>query len=316
MKEIGGYFGLELNPQYNNYHPNAINLNTARNALEYLIIVNKYKKIYIPYFTCDVILQPITKLKIEYEFYSINENFEPIFNFNNLNSKTAFLYTNYFGIKEKYIRNNLPSLPNIIIDNAQSFFSREYSYFDSFNSARKFFGVADGAYLYTKNRMNKKIECAISFQRMDHLLKRIDIDANAGYVDFLKNDECLNNLPIQKMSNLTTHILSTINYKNVATLRKNNFLFLNKNLSEINLLKIDIYKNNIPLSYPLLTFKKGLREKLINNKIYIPRFWPNVLNSVNKNKLEYQLVENILHLPIDHRYNETDLTKILNIISE
>ena len=74
---IGGYFELELNKSID-YHRNAIALNTARNALEYILIAKKYQKVYIPYFTCDVILEPFQKLNIAYEFYKIDENFECI----------------------------------------------------------------------------------------------------------------------------------------------------------------------------------------------------------------------------------------------
>ena len=71
MNEFGGYFELELN-EGKDYHAGAIKLNTGRNALEYILRVNKYKKIYLPFFTCDVLLQPIEKLKIDTEFYHID----------------------------------------------------------------------------------------------------------------------------------------------------------------------------------------------------------------------------------------------------
>ena len=45
MKEydIGGYFGLELLDN-GEFHKNAIRLNTGRNALEYILQSNRYKK--------------------------------------------------------------------------------------------------------------------------------------------------------------------------------------------------------------------------------------------------------------------------------
>lgn len=80
LKPIGGYFGLELS-QKEEYHKDAIRLNTGRNSLEYILKVKQYDKIYIPYYTCEVVLEPINKLNIEYGFYSINERLEPIINF-------------------------------------------------------------------------------------------------------------------------------------------------------------------------------------------------------------------------------------------
>ena len=75
MKEsIGGYFSLEL-PQHEEFHKDAIHLNTGRNCLEYILKTRKYKCVHIPYYTCEVILEPFTKLGIDYKFYHINKNF-------------------------------------------------------------------------------------------------------------------------------------------------------------------------------------------------------------------------------------------------
>lgn len=72
---IGGYFSLEL-PFSEEYHKDAIRLNTGRNCLEYILRVRKHSKVYIPYYTCDVLLEPFEKLGIRYEFYHINFAFE------------------------------------------------------------------------------------------------------------------------------------------------------------------------------------------------------------------------------------------------
>ena len=65
MKSIGGYFELELSSS-GEYFPKSIALNTGRNAFEYILKVRYYKKVYIPYYTCDVMLEPIKKLKVDY----------------------------------------------------------------------------------------------------------------------------------------------------------------------------------------------------------------------------------------------------------
>src|SRR5690606_35186346 len=98
MKEIGGYFGLELD-NHDHYHKNAVFLNTARNCFEYILQARKINKVYLPYYTCDVILEPIVTQNIDYEFYSIDENFDPIINFK-LGEFEVLLYVNYFGIKQ------------------------------------------------------------------------------------------------------------------------------------------------------------------------------------------------------------------------
>lgn len=43
MKEIGGYFELELH-KGGHYHPDALHLNTGRNCFEYILRAKGYKK--------------------------------------------------------------------------------------------------------------------------------------------------------------------------------------------------------------------------------------------------------------------------------
>ena len=101
MDAIGGYFSLEL-PIHEEYHAGAIKLNTGRNALEYVLRCRKYSKVYIPYYTCEVILEPFKKLDIAYEFYHISLQFE-ITDDIHLQDTEALLYTNYFGLKQRYV---------------------------------------------------------------------------------------------------------------------------------------------------------------------------------------------------------------------
>ena len=98
---IGGYFGLEL-PRGEEYHKNAIRLNTGRNCLEYILRCRKYRKVYVPFFTCGVVLEPFQKLGVDYEFYHINSQLalgEEI----TLTDDEALLYTNYFGLNPHYV---------------------------------------------------------------------------------------------------------------------------------------------------------------------------------------------------------------------
>ncbi len=65
----------------------------------------------------------------------------------------GFLCTNYFGIKDEFITSLSKQVSNLIVDNAQSFFSNPIENIDTFYSPRKFFGVSDGAYLYCDTRI-------------------------------------------------------------------------------------------------------------------------------------------------------------------
>ena len=64
MNPIGGYFELEL-IRGEEFHANAVKLNTGRNSLEYILRVKEYETIYIPHFICDSLLEPIRKLSVK-----------------------------------------------------------------------------------------------------------------------------------------------------------------------------------------------------------------------------------------------------------
>ena len=315
MKAIGGYFELELTKS-KEYHKNALCLNTGRNALEYILKANSYRKIYIPYFTCDVLLQPIQKLGVKLEFYTIDEQFEPVFNYSILKEDECFLYTNYFGLKDSFIKTMPSKCKNLVIDNAQSFYSKPIDNIDTFYSPRKFFGLTDGAYLYSNKEIVEKLSKDLSYERFEHLLKRIDQNAEEGYNVFTLNDEKLNNLPILKMSNLTRRILESIDYSSIAKQRIENYIYLDKKLKASNRLKIDFNQNQVPMVYPYWSKDKNLRQRLMENKIYTASYWANVKNWCEKESLENRLTGEVVFLTVDQRYGEEEMNLIIDIINQ
>lgn len=307
---IGGYFGLELNNS-EHYHNDALRLNTARNCFEYVLRIRHYKKVYIPYYTCEVMLEPINKLGLQYEFYQINELLEPTV-LPLLKSNESFLYTNYFGLKQGCVKRLAANYGNqLIVDNSQAFFSKPIDGIDTFYSARKFFGVADGAYLYTDKKLYVKLEQDVSYERMSHLLKRADIGAEAGYKDFRENDDSLCNQDIKRMSKLTESILSSIDYKVISQKRRQNYAFLNDALGESNLIHLDMDEDAVPMVYPYLTKDLSMKQKLIENKIFVATYWPNVFNLMTPNDIEFKLANCLVCIPVDQRYGVADMERVL-----
>ncbi len=315
---IGGYFELEL-PQCTKYHSQAIKLNSGRHCLEYILRLRSHSKIWVPYYTCEVVLQPIKKLGLDYDFYHVDEMLEPIFDYDSLADNEAFLYTNYFGIKDHYIR-SLPAKSNIIIDNSMAFFAKPIPGFDTFYSARKFFGVPDGAYLYTYegSKLDMDFPRSTSYQRCAHLLKRIDLGAEQGYADFKANDAALSDQEIKTMSRLTERILSSIDYEHVEARRLENYRLYQHHLGSYNMLP-DNLLNTVergPLVYPFLIDRLGLREYLISKKVFVAQYWPNVLQWSDEDSWEHAIAEQFVALPIDQRYSNSHVLSLIEMISD
>ncbi|WP_238902584.1 hypothetical protein [Clostridium sp. YIM B02506] len=313
-KEIGGFFELELKKD-SEYHKNAIKLNSARYCIQYLIRAKGYKKIYLPHYIGSSVLQPIVEENIEYEYYSIDSAFKPLLKAD-LGSEEVILYVNYFGLNSNNIKYVLKRYDNVIVDNTQAFFEKGSQEFDSVYSPRKFFGVPDGGYLYTDKKFNIELEEDISFNRFEHLLKRIDMDANNSYSLFKKNEETLDNSHMKKMSKATMSILSSIDYEECKKIRNNNFKYLHSYLEKYNKISLDVSNLNGPMIYPFVVEKSGLKDYLIKNKIYVATYWKEVLERVEKNSFEYLLAKYLIPLPIDQRYSESDMKLIIDIINE
>lgn len=313
IKPIGGYFSLEL-PHFEEYHKDAIRLNTGRNCLEYILKARGYKKVYLPYYTCDVTLEPFNKLDVEYEYYHIDINFEIRDRFT-VKQDEALLYVNYYGLKQRYVESLAAKVgERLIVDNTQAFYAKPAEGIDTFYTCRKFFGVPDGAYLYTNKQLDEELEQDQSFDRMDFLTKRIDLSVEAGYADFKQLSKSLVGQPIKRMSNLTQRMMQGIDYASVAQQRRTNYLYLQETLGASNDLKLSLEDDAVPMVYPYLTSVKGLRERLIDNKIFVARYWPNVLEQTKVEDIDYLLTAQMQPLPIDQRYSETEMEYIKGIV--
>ncbi|PCH68709.1 MAG: hypothetical protein COC06_09055 [Bacteroidales bacterium] len=312
MRAIGGYFELER-VGGKEFYPHLLKLNTGRNCLEYLIRAGNFKKIYLPMFSCKVLLEPINKLDIEYEFYSIDQNLNPVLT-KLPKQDEVLLYINYFGIKDLAVIELNHQVENLIIDNSQAFFSNSVSDLGTFYSARKFFGVPDGAYLLSNLNLKIELKRDFSWDRMGHLLKRLELGAESGYSDFRENSIKLSQQPILQMSELTKSLLSQIDYSKAKQRREENFLYLHQQLSGINQLDLTDLDVNGPMVYPLYVENENLRKKLIQNKIFVASYWPNVLEECPSNSLDYKLAKYILPLPVDQRYTIEDMERICNVL--
>lgn len=313
MEPIGGYFSLEL-PIHEEYHKDAIRLNTGRNCLEYILRARKYNKVYIPYYTCDVILEPFHKLDVNYEFYHINLDFEIVDDIQ-LSAGEALLYTNYYGLKHRYVEYLAEQYgQQLIVDNTQAFYDKPINGIDTFYTCRKFFGVPDGAYLYTDQLLDDKFEQDESYERMSFLLKRIDLGAEAGYADFREQSRLLVGQPIKRMSKLTERMMQSIDYEGVANCRRKNFLFLHGLLQKSNGLLFSLEDDAVPMIYPYLAIQEDFRDNLIKNKVFVAKYWPNVLYWSTPDSYDYILAEGIMPLPIDQRYSSSQMNSIYTII--
>ena len=312
MTEIGGYIEFE-HYHGKEFHDNAIKLNCARNCLAYLIKLHKIERIYIPYFLCDSVLKVCKKYGVEVYFYHIDENFQPLIPSVDF-SKDWLYVVNYYGqLSNKRIADFAEKYKNIIIDNVQSFFQKPVAHVPTIYTCRKFFGVSDGAYLYSNQELEEELELDISYNRMSFLLGRYEKTASEFYPQYVANNELFETEPIKQMSVFTENIMQSMDYKRIKNVRTDNFEYLHKKLKSFN--KLDLLIPEGAFAYPLfIDSGASIRKKLQMEKIYIPTLWPDVFDLCNKNELEYQIAENILPIPVDQRYGIKEMELISEVL--
>ena len=319
--EIGGYFELELpegNPNF--LHSDGVLLNSGRHALEFILMSFKEKprKVWLPGYTCETILQPFERLGINYCTYDISENLEMG---TQVNPELGeyIIANNYFGIKDAYMAELSQRYGNkLIIDQSQAWYANPEENTYSFYSPRKFFGLPDGGVATGVQGPNADyFPTDHSSERFGHLLKRHEKEAHEGYSEFKANSLVLSSIGVQKMSPLTRRLLSIIDMEAVKNKRLENFSILAKELATINSFQVpEIGSFECPMVYPFRCELPGLRNYLIENKVFVATYWPNILNSDKVDSSEKKLSSCLLPLPVDQRYGKQEMKFIISLIFE
>ncbi|MBU3822750.1 hypothetical protein KO566_11805 [Flavobacteriaceae bacterium XHP0103] len=316
MKKIGGFFELEIAEGKSLFHDDAIKLSTGRACLNLILQTKKYSKVYLPFYCCDALFEPLDLHGISYKFYAINEQLEIGKNID-LKSDEAIIYCNFFGIKSNYVNQLIKIYKNqLIIDNSHAFFIKGYKNNISYTTARKYFGVPDGAFLYYPKKeivLNLKRNIKVS---VDHNLNRLLGLQETSYQEFVNYEESIDST-INKISIVSEKILRTVNYSAIIEKRNRNYKLYKEELKGLNKIRIDDNAINC-FCYPLLLDKPLEKQELYDENFFIPSYWLDVVKRNNNDKFQFEnkLSKDLLPLPIDHRYTKEDLMRVINFIKK
>lgn len=312
-KPIGGYLELALPAAATTLHDDALQLNSGRACFEYILRLTGARHVYLPIYTCDAMAEPLRRLGISYTPYAINEQLELAANVP-VGDDELIVYTNYFGLKDAYCQQLAAQYgQRLVLDYSQAYYGMPSKGSHTFYSPRKFFGLPDGGLLYTHGVLNEELPTAVSYDHASHLLQRIDVGAEAGYQAFQQDEASLENQPLALMSQLTNRLLSSVDERTAAKRRQQNAAYLAEHLQATNQLTLPL-SDAVPLCYPFLSNDLTLRQRLIAAKIFVPTYWPNVLELAAKGSYEQWLAQQLLPLPIDQRYDEQDMQRIIEVI--
>jgi hypothetical protein len=315
MKAIGGEIELKSTSE------RIFFTDSGRSSIRLLLRSVKIKKILIPDFLCQIIIDIIKEENIDYQIYSLNNDFT--IDTNQFTPDFDALYlVNHFGINHSYLKNN-SSLNDMIIieDNVFSPFvdnNLDANKWYSFNSYRKFSYCVEGSLIKTnldlidKSLINKTDSKFIEKRYLAKELKSkfisgskieesefLELSSQSEYeLDSQQQIHQLSQLGIYNLMQFSSKLNSEIEIRN------KNYKILEQFLSPIIIENIK-FKSFFVLKSERLS---EIKTTLIKNKIYLPGFWPNPykINSIFYN--------GIIAIPIDSRYNEIDMERVGKLI--
>lgn len=308
--EIGGFFGLEL-PVYDNFPwRGGVYLNSGRSAFEYILrALGRVSKVYLPRYTCHSLSAILQKLRIPCDYYALDERLE-------IEAESAprpqrgeyILFTHYFeylaDLGEQY-------RDHLIIDQSLALFSPPPEGAPSFYSPRKFAGLPDGGIAFFADRETDLPEREVSHSTASFLLQSLESGTAAASEACKENERRITRAPCRAMSKLTARLMSALDFEAIRARREENFALLHGRLGHLNKLPADMLRPCGAWCYPLWTNLPEWRNFLIDRNIYIPILWPRLLASAHAGTLEQKLARELIPLPVDQRYNNLEMMRIV-----
>jgi hypothetical protein len=197
-----------------------------------------------------------------------------------------------------------------VVDDTQAFYRTGDTAIWSFNSARKFFGVPDGGFLYGPHHPPRPQPSLTG--GCEHLTRRLEGDTYASF-QLYREHEARIGIDIRAISELSNRLLAAVDHEAVRAARRRNFDALHQHLGMMNRMPIGVfaYEHEVPMCYPFLPDAEISREELWRRSLFVPQLWPEVLQRrVSGFERERKLASRLLPLPIDQRYDLEDMIEV------
>lgn len=315
-REIGGYLEFEWFSG-DHYHAGAVALNSGRGCIAYLVELRGIKTIWVPDFMCDSVPELLRREGVEVCTYPIGLDLLPAYDALEINADEWMLLCDYYGqLRAEDVERALDiSGCRLVVDETQGFFRQPWAGADTLYTCRKWFGVSDGGYLATSDgaRLPRELVRDESHARMGFVLGRFERPAGEFFGEASENNGLFAGEPAKQMSPITANILRAVDYGAVKMRRSTNWDVLDAALAHAN--KLHPCKPDGAFMYPLMVDgAQKIRRRLIDERIFVPCLWPNVLDEAPRSSAALRLARDILPLPVDQRYDEKDMKAVVDAL--
>lgn len=354
MKDIGSIFPLydddlrtDIASKEQVAESDIIRYSLCREAL--YVIAESFpkdqRKVLLPAYTCSTVVNPFVQAGWECSYYSVDKSlridtkeFQSLYD----NKQVALILVHpYFGmdLNEEEVH-LLEILHNdgckVIVDLTQCIFSdKEYDFADYLvGSYRKWYEVPDGGYLKTsiQDEVFKVVypenEDFVSLQADSMYLRGLYFNTDNEVVKNISRR--LNKLAVNlgtkviephAMSTFSISLMNKVDKQTCQKQRFENYQFLFQNLKDNGYFQLVCTNLEEVTTAPLyfviyVQDRVALQASLAAEHIYAPVIWPVPNEEVLINETIQFIYDTVLAIPVDQRYDLTDMEKIVATINK
>ena len=354
MKDIGSLFPLYdedieiVNPRLqNNLQEEIMLFSLCREAL--FSVASSLgaceKKVLIPAYTCDTVITPFVEqgwtciyypvdIQLRIETHAVEDLYERF-------RPSLIVVHPYYGKDLNASEIKLLEMLHdtgckVIVDKTQCIFSsQKLSCVDYYvGSYRKWFAIPDGGYLWPGSSFDEvsskwgENEDFVSLQRDAMYLRGRyyktgdeDLKGISRRLNKMAEEMINYNIIPHKISALSRELFHRCDWQQCQDSRFRNYRILLDGLVGVDGCKIfceDMGEvSSAPLYFMIYVQDRAeLQRDLAEEHIYAPVIWPVVIKDVIINDTIKYIYNHILAIPIDQRYDEADMTKIIRLIQK
>lgn len=326
------------------YHYNVLYFKSGRNAIKGLCrVLKEPRKVLLPAFTCDTVIQPFVDEGWEVLFYRLNADLsidtENLLALCERECPTALLCHSYYGFNTLQNAENLIGHLHdhgmiIIEDITQSLLSGYHldcaDYYVS--SIRKFFAIPEGGVLISKKQLDiagvekadpaiiEKARAVYEQKRQYIYGERADKEKSFrnGYIELAEwvsqNDRLCH------MCDETKAIFYCQDYDIIKQARRTNYsdlVGLIKESREVRPIFTELSDRDIPLYLPVevLGDRKKLQSFMAKNNVFCPVIWSRPEIVCETDAVSCFAYDKLLCIPIDQRYGSDEMHYIAQLIA-
>lgn len=299
---------------------------SGRSALRALLEQMKYKKVLLPGYICESV-RDCFSAECNVLYYRMTKDIKIDWNdlLDKADGKVDIVYLHFFNgyIGKEYDLEALLRLKEkynftIIEDTTHSLFSSVCTVGDyCVCSLRKWFPIADGGVLYSKNIIEAEVqnESAWTAKKRAAMIEKAkylrgEIDTKEDFLtEFADTEHSLDSQTHPYSISIESFAaLKCLDCNALMNIRKQNFNYLKERLNcEVVAVGTE---NQVPLFFTIRADQRDeLRRYFISNSIYCPVHWPlyDELEELSEAKDIYNAE---LSIPIDQRYGEKEMEYI------